>query len=103
MTSPIQITWHLFIQCKLLHVTLAIIGLIENSGGSHFGADMRRTGYSGLGSAVLDLGLDTEELPEVDIVVCFTLTDNRQLELGTDFDRPRRLVTSPINLSDQYI
>jgi hypothetical protein len=67
---------HSMYAVSLQHVTLAVIGLIQNSGGSHFDADMHRTGYSGLGNAVRDLGLDTEELPEVDIIVCFTFTDN---------------------------
>ncbi|PQE30814.1 hypothetical protein CJF32_00005997 [Rutstroemia sp. NJR-2017a WRK4] len=59
---------HSMYAASLQHVTLAVIGLIQNSGGSHFDADMHRTGYSGLGNAVRDLGLDTEKLPEVDII-----------------------------------
>ncbi|KAM3071910.1 hypothetical protein ACMFMG_008376 [Clarireedia jacksonii] len=44
------------------------LALVHSIGGSHSGADMHRTGYCGLGNAVRELGLDTEKLPEVDII-----------------------------------
>jgi hypothetical protein len=40
------------------------------SGGSHSGKDWKRTGYCGLGTAVRNLGLHTEETLDIDIVVC---------------------------------
>jgi hypothetical protein len=43
--------------------------LTSASGGSHSGRNMKRTGYCGLGTAVRNLDLHTEELLDVDVVV----------------------------------
>ena len=43
--------------------------LTINSGGSHSGRDMKRTGYCGLGRAVRNLALHTEEVLDIDVVV----------------------------------
>lgn len=42
-----------------------------SSGGSHLGNALKRTGYCGLGTAVRNLALHTEETLDVDVVVCF--------------------------------
>lgn len=46
--------------------------LTLDSGGSHSGKDIKRTGYCGLGNAVRNLGLQTEDMLDVDVVVCIT-------------------------------
>jgi hypothetical protein len=49
------------------HLCNAILTVIR--GGSHSGEDMKRTGYCGLGSAVRNLALHTEEALDIDVVV----------------------------------
>lgn len=49
---------------NLRNVTLTI-----NSGGSHSGREIERTGYCGLGRAVRNLALHTDETLDIDVVV----------------------------------
>ncbi|TVY28988.1 Tyrosyl-DNA phosphodiesterase [Lachnellula hyalina] len=44
----------------------AHLGFVHSIGGSHTGSGIRRTGYCGLGTAVQQLGLDTEKALSVD-------------------------------------
>ncbi|TVY49909.1 Tyrosyl-DNA phosphodiesterase [Lachnellula occidentalis] len=46
----------------------ANLAFVHSIGGSHTGSDLRRTGYCGLGTAVKQLGLDSEEALDVDFV-----------------------------------
>ncbi|TVY39670.1 Tyrosyl-DNA phosphodiesterase [Lachnellula subtilissima] len=46
----------------------ANLGFVHSIGGSHTGSDLKRTGYCGLGTAVQQLGLDTEKALSVDFV-----------------------------------
>ncbi|KAG9239404.1 tyrosyl-DNA phosphodiesterase domain protein [Amylocarpus encephaloides] len=46
----------------------ADLAFIHSIGGSHSGANLKRTGYCGLGAAVQQLGLQTEQALSVDLV-----------------------------------
>jgi len=46
-----------------------------NSGGSHSGAQWKRTGYCGLAAAIQSLGLATEEALNIDFVVRNIITN----------------------------
>lgn len=60
-----------------------IISNFRYSGGAHTGADIKRTGYCGLGTAVQKLGLHTEKALNVDFVVCNSHTKYRQTAMLT--------------------
>jgi len=71
----------------------------RSSGGSHSGQALKRTGYCGLGTAVRNLALHTEETLDIDVVVCiFHMLSRHQLSILT-CDK----AASIGNLNDSFI
>jgi hypothetical protein len=67
---------------------------LDCSGGSHAGSGLKRTGYCGLGTAVRELGLDSESALNIDFVVRTPHFKANNYSLLTMKYRPLLLVAS---------